>query len=360
MHIKASRITRKPLIIHTRAASEDTIRIMQEEGAGTDQGRRRRRNALLHRIAGSRRRRRMAMGFYISFSGIVTFKSAKDLQAVAREVPLERMLIETDSPYLAPVPFRGRMNEPGYVRHVAEYHRDAQGTCRWTQVAAADNGQFLQPFQRGTVTKLMSILDPAIAVVATCTVLLALASDRAPALIRDSRRGDQLFSRGGDGRCHHGVRACTRHPGQIGRQCHRSAHQRRVGAYPGAARRIEPGGRRAARRCVASDLALKSDRAEHQYGADDGRVQAQPCRPWSRMLAKGAKSSIAPGWSRAALRGRQRRRRAIAARSCSRTRPGHRRGGAGQIPDAADARRARRASSRPCGCCCEAGADTLP
>jgi TatD DNase family protein len=63
----------------------------------------------------------MEMGFYISFSGIVTFKSAKELQAVARAVPLERMLIETDSPYLAPVPFRGKMNEPGLVRHVAEF-----------------------------------------------------------------------------------------------------------------------------------------------------------------------------------------------------------------------------------------------
>jgi TatD DNase family protein len=61
------------------------------------------------------------MGFYISFSGIVTFKSAKDLQAVARALPIERILIETDSPYLAPVPYRGKMNEPGYVPHVAEF-----------------------------------------------------------------------------------------------------------------------------------------------------------------------------------------------------------------------------------------------
>jgi len=69
----------------------------------------------------------MAMGFYISFSGIVTFKSAKELQAVGRAVPLARMLIETDSPYLAPVPFRGRMNEPGFVRHVAEFLSDLKG-----------------------------------------------------------------------------------------------------------------------------------------------------------------------------------------------------------------------------------------
>ena len=119
-HIKASRITRKPLIIHTRAASEDTIRIMQEEGAGTDKGG---VAGVMHCFTESLAvaQAALAMGFYISFSGIVTFKSAKELQAVAREVPLERMLIETDSPYLAPVPYRGRMNEPGYVRHVAEY-----------------------------------------------------------------------------------------------------------------------------------------------------------------------------------------------------------------------------------------------
>jgi TatD DNase family protein len=119
-HIRASRIARKPLIIHTRAASEDTIRIMQEEGAGTDKGG---VAGVMHCFTESLEvaEAALAMGFYISFSGIVTFKSAKDLQAVARAVPLERMLIETDSPYLAPVPFRGRMNEPGFVRHVAEY-----------------------------------------------------------------------------------------------------------------------------------------------------------------------------------------------------------------------------------------------
>jgi TatD DNase family protein len=119
-HIRASRITRKPLIIHTRAASEDTIRIMQEEGAGTDKGG---VAGVMHCFTESLEvaEAALAMGFYISFSGIVTFKSAKDLQAVARAVPLERMLIETDSPYLAPMPHRGKMNEPGFVRHVAEY-----------------------------------------------------------------------------------------------------------------------------------------------------------------------------------------------------------------------------------------------
>ena len=125
-HIRASRLTRKPLIIHTRAASADTIRILQEEGAGTDQGG---VAGVMHCFTESLEvaEAAIAMGFYISFSGIVTFKSAKDLQAVARAVPLERMLIETDSPYLAPVPFRGRTNEPSYVKHVAEFIATLRG-----------------------------------------------------------------------------------------------------------------------------------------------------------------------------------------------------------------------------------------
>jgi TatD DNase family protein len=120
VHIRASRITGKPLIIHTRASSLDTIRIMQEEGAGTDQGG---VAGVMHCFTESLEvaEAALAMGFYISFSGIVTFKSARDLQAVAKAVPLERILIETDSPYLAPVPHRGKMNEPGFVCHVAEY-----------------------------------------------------------------------------------------------------------------------------------------------------------------------------------------------------------------------------------------------
>lgn len=119
-HIRASRATGKPLIIHTRSASEDTIRIMREEGAGTDAGG---VGGVMHCFTESLEvaEAAMEMGFYISFSGIVTFKSAKELQAVARAVPLGRMLIETDSPYLAPVPHRGKMNEPGLVRHVAEF-----------------------------------------------------------------------------------------------------------------------------------------------------------------------------------------------------------------------------------------------
>ncbi len=119
-HIRASRATGKPLIIHTRAASGDTIRIMREEGAAPERGG---AGGVMHCFTESLEvaQAAMEMGFYISFSGIVTFKSAKELQAVARAVPLERMLIETDSPYLAPVPHRGKINEPGLVCHVAEF-----------------------------------------------------------------------------------------------------------------------------------------------------------------------------------------------------------------------------------------------
>ncbi|PUA18500.1 TatD family hydrolase [Glaciimonas sp. PCH181] len=125
-HIRASRATGKPLIIHTRAASEDTIKIMLEEGAGTNAGG---AGGVMHCFTESLAVAEAAiqMGFYISFSGIVTFKSAKDLQAVALAVPLEHILIETDSPYLAPVPHRGKMNEPGLVIHVAEYLANLKG-----------------------------------------------------------------------------------------------------------------------------------------------------------------------------------------------------------------------------------------
>ncbi len=126
VHIRASRESRKPLIIHTRAASEDTLRILKEEKAGIADGG---VAGVMHCFTESLEvaQASMDMGFYISLSGIVTFKSAKELQEAARAVPLERMLIETDSPYLAPVPMRGKTNEPGFVRHVAEYLADLKG-----------------------------------------------------------------------------------------------------------------------------------------------------------------------------------------------------------------------------------------
>ncbi len=114
-HIRAARECGKPLIIHTREAAADTLKIMREEGADKAGG-------VMHCFTESLdvAKAVMDLGFYISFSGIVTFKNAKDLKAVAIEVPLERMLVETDSPYLAPVPYRGRTNQPGFVKHVAE------------------------------------------------------------------------------------------------------------------------------------------------------------------------------------------------------------------------------------------------
>jgi TatD DNase family protein len=114
-HIEAARQSRKPLIIHTRSAAADTLAILRECG-GADIG------GVFHCFTESLETAREALdlGFHISFSGIVTFKNAADLKAVAQFVPLDRMLVETDSPYLAPVPHRGRLNEPAYVRHVAE------------------------------------------------------------------------------------------------------------------------------------------------------------------------------------------------------------------------------------------------
>jgi TatD DNase family protein len=143
-HIRASRATGKPLIIHTRSASEDTIRIMREEGAGTDAGG---AAGVMHCFTESQQvaDAAMEMGFYISFSGIVTFKSARDLQAVARMVPLERMLIETDSPYLAPIPHRGKMNEPGFVAHVGEFIATLKGLPR-DQVAQQTTDNFFNLF----------------------------------------------------------------------------------------------------------------------------------------------------------------------------------------------------------------------
>ena len=113
-HIRAARRCGKPLVVHTRDASADTLRIMREEEASDIGG-------VMHCFTGDWETAQAAMdlGFYISFSGIVTFKNALALKEVARQVPLERMLVETDSPYLAPVPHRGKTNEPALVRYVA-------------------------------------------------------------------------------------------------------------------------------------------------------------------------------------------------------------------------------------------------
>ncbi|ALP43016.1 TatD family hydrolase [Aeromonas schubertii] len=118
-HIRVARELKKPLIIHTRDAQVDTLRIMAEEGADQVGG-------VLHCFTESLEMAEaaMAMGFYISISGIATFRNAKALQEVVRALPLERLLVETDAPYLAPVPHRGKENEPAFVRDVAQFVAD--------------------------------------------------------------------------------------------------------------------------------------------------------------------------------------------------------------------------------------------
>ncbi|HOY69848.1 MAG TPA: TatD family hydrolase [Methylotenera sp.] len=114
-HIRAAIACGKPLVIHTRNAAEDTLQIMTEENAQQVGG-------VMHCFTENIdiAMRAIALGFYISFSGIVTFKNARTIKEVAQHVPLNRILIETDSPYLAPVPYRGKINQPSYVKYVAE------------------------------------------------------------------------------------------------------------------------------------------------------------------------------------------------------------------------------------------------
>ncbi len=140
-HIRAARSLGKPLVIHTRNAAEDTLRLMREEGAGEVGG-------VMHCFTESWEVAQGAMeqGFHISFSGIVTFKNAKDLKEVARRVPLERMLVETDSPYLAPVPHRGKPNQPAFVKHVAEEIAALRGIA-FEEVARATTDNFFRLFR---------------------------------------------------------------------------------------------------------------------------------------------------------------------------------------------------------------------
>lgn len=141
VHIRAARATGKPLVIHTRAASEDTLRLIDEEGGEAVGG-------VFHCFTESREvaRAALARGFYISFSGILTFKNATELKTVAAEVPLERCLIETDSPYLAPVPHRGKLNNPSYVPHVAAELARLKG-CSIEEVAQATTRNAEQLFK---------------------------------------------------------------------------------------------------------------------------------------------------------------------------------------------------------------------
>ena len=137
--------TGKPLIIHTRNASEDTLAILKEEGEGADaEGR---AGGVFHCFTESQAVARAALdlGFYISFSGILTFKTAADLREVAQFVPLDRILIETDSPYLAPMPYRGKTNNPSYVPYVAKLIAELKNESLET-IAYATSRNFEQLF----------------------------------------------------------------------------------------------------------------------------------------------------------------------------------------------------------------------
>lgn len=141
-HIRAAKEAKLPLIIHTRDAREDTIDILRQEGAEQAGG-------VMHCFTESweMAQASMELGFYISFSGIVTFKNAKELQDTASKVPMERLLIETDSPYLAPVPHRGKRNDPSLVVHVAEKIAELKGITV-KEVADQSTANFFQLFNK--------------------------------------------------------------------------------------------------------------------------------------------------------------------------------------------------------------------
>ena len=140
VHIRAARATGLPLVVHTRSASQDTLEILRTEGAGRVRG-------VFHCFTETREVARAALelGFYISFSGILTFRNAEELRQVARDVPLDRCLIETDSPYLAPMPHRGKTNQPAYVSLVAARLAEIKGLDLAT-VARATSANFEQLF----------------------------------------------------------------------------------------------------------------------------------------------------------------------------------------------------------------------
>jgi TatD DNase family protein len=144
VHIRAARQLQKPLVIHTRSASADTLKILREEGEYGGSGS---AGGVFHCFTESMdvAREALELGFHLSFSGIVTFKTAQDLRDVAAMVPLERLLIETDSPYLAPVPFRGKTNNPSYVPFVAQQLAAVRGTSV-EAIAQASSDNFSRLF----------------------------------------------------------------------------------------------------------------------------------------------------------------------------------------------------------------------
>ena len=143
-HIRAAQALHKPLVIHTRSASVDTLAILKEEG---EDGRTDAAGGVFHCFTETAAVAQAALeaGFYISFSGILTFKTAQDLRDVAAWVPLDRMLIETDSPYLAPMPYRGKTNNPSYVPFVAQQIATLRG-CSVEEVAAVTSANFTRLF----------------------------------------------------------------------------------------------------------------------------------------------------------------------------------------------------------------------
>ena len=149
VHIRAARACAKPLVIHTRSASIDTLAILREEGGGEAGG-------VFHCFTETAEVARAALdlGFYISFSGILTFRNAHELREVARFVPLDRLLIETDSPYLAPVPFRGRTNQPAYVPFVAKQVAELKQLPQ-TEIARATSDNFDRLFRLANNEKVL-------------------------------------------------------------------------------------------------------------------------------------------------------------------------------------------------------------
>ncbi|WP_049255698.1 TatD family hydrolase [Neisseria bacilliformis] len=139
-HIQAANQSGLPLIVHTREAADDTMRLLREHRAHA---------GVIHCFTEDTRVARLALdlGFYISFSGIVTFKNAAQIQEAARYVPLDRMLVETDAPFLAPVPKRGKTNEPAYVRHTAAFLAQLRGDTL-ENIAAATTANFLRLFAK--------------------------------------------------------------------------------------------------------------------------------------------------------------------------------------------------------------------
>ncbi|HSW17998.1 MAG TPA: TatD family hydrolase [Ramlibacter sp.] len=148
-HIRAARQIGKPMVIHTRAASADTLAILREEGEDGSMGS---AGGVFHCFTETAEVARAALdlGFYISFSGILTFKSAADLREVAAFVPIERMLIETDSPYLAPVPYRGKTNSPAHVPYVAAQIAQLRGLS--TEAVAQHTSENFERLFSGVVT----------------------------------------------------------------------------------------------------------------------------------------------------------------------------------------------------------------